>query len=221
MKLIFLLIIGLLQLTEERNCSLLGKLTKKNSLTTRINNYCVYIDTYDFEKETEFEIKATVYKGYFVEEKMCYVGNNSIPSVLNTESCTRYCGMNYPGFDEDIDDSYYQHNYNSRFSYYFKIPKPRERYLFVSIPNYAIEYDSKVKIEFGSLSEVWVITIIVIVSIFSSIIISVIIYAICTSKRKRKDPPSGPLYYPSNNSNINNPPAYTPPPELIPPSDQP
>ena len=212
MKLIFLLIIGLLQLSVGKKCDVLGSLYKKNPLTITSNNYCVYIDTYDFETEKEIGIKVSICGGHFGESRMYYVGNNNIPSV------------SYPTDYED----YYSESYGScgyyadseSLIYHFKIPKPSERYLFVSIPDFYKEdyYDFLVEIEIEEPFPVWAIILIVFGAIvFIAIIIIVIIYFIRKSRKQSAIlPTSQTLYYPSNNAYVNNPPGYAPPPPGVP-----
>ena len=68
MKLIIILIFGFLCLSKEKMCSLLGKITKKESKTTTNSYNYVYIDTLEFPDESEIIIAATVYSGYFKRE---------------------------------------------------------------------------------------------------------------------------------------------------------
>ena len=217
MKLIFLLIIGLLQSSFGKKCDVLGRISKSYSQTTSSKNYCVYIDTYDFEKETEIGIKVTVYEGYFEESIMYHIGDNDIPSVLYPTYYESYYSSSYSGYD------YGYYTYYDRYTYYFKIPKPSERYLFVSIPDFYIRYYGYVEIEIEDPFPVWAIILIVLgVIVFIAIIIIVIIYFIRKSRKiSTMLPISQPVYYPSNNAYVNNPPAYAPPPGYTPPPGAP
>ena len=57
---------------------------------------------------------------------MYHIGNDNIPPFLNPINYEDYYSSSYSGYD-----GFY--SYYDRFTYYFKIPNPSERYLFVSI----------------------------------------------------------------------------------------
>ena len=134
---------------------------------------------------------------------MYYIGNNTILSVV------------YP--------IAYESPYSSTHSTKkFIIPKPGERYLFVSIPKFYIDYGGYVKIKLGNGNPFSVWTIILIVTgaiIFIAVFIIVISYFIRKSRRQRLiNSSSQPLYYPSNNIYVNNPPVYIPTTGCAPPA---
>ena len=214
MKLIFLLIIGLFHISLGVGCDVLGVISKTNSQKTISNFQCVYIDTYEFEKEKEIGIKVTVYEGRFEEEDMFYIGDNSIPPV------------EYPtNYESPYSSSHSGYSFcYTEFTYYFKIPKPNERYLFVSIPAFYIEFkDSYVEIEIGEPFPLWKIILIVIavVILFSVVIIVIIKLLIKYCPRNTKLPSSGPLYYPSDIAYANNEPVYASPRGYTSPTDVP
>ena len=203
MKLIYLLIIGLFHLSFGEKYDVLIDISKTNYITTISKSQCVYIDTYEFEKQTEIGVKVTVYNGSFREDIMYYIGSNTIPFDVNPTVYENYDSSSYSGYDFGFNNFLH-------FTYYFKIPKANERYLFVSIPEFFIESDGYVEIGIGAPFPIWAIILIVLggVIVISIIIIVIICYIRKSRTRNSTLPSSEPLYYPSNNSYVNDQPEY-------------
>ena len=148
MKLIFFSILGILYLSnqEEKNFTILGYLGKDKTRTyTNMfsRDYAIYLDTKEFNEDIkEIELKISLIKGSFKENIMFY-GDSPQPSFYDTIfSFNKYKtndSINVKDFDE-----YYK--IYDKCTLYYKIPKPNERYLYVSIPTFSIRYDGRIEI---------------------------------------------------------------------------
>ena len=191
MKIIFILILGFFCLSNEKICSFLGKIAKKETIT---NSYSyVYIDTLEFPHESEIIIATTVYNGYFIRENRLYYGEgDSLPStiVLNKTKSSYMSSSSSSGYNYDwstLKEIY------SHYTNYFKIPKPSQRYLYVSMSEFSGSY-GEIKISEGF--PVWAIVVIIIVVV---IIITAIIIAIIKHIKKRRRMNYIPPISPSSN----------------------
>ena len=173
MKIIFILIFGFFCLSDEKICSFLGKIAKKETITITNSYSYVYIDTLEFPHESEIIIATTVYNGYFIRENRLYYGEgDSLPStiVLNKTE------ISYMSSSSSVSHNYDWNNQREiylHYTNYFKIPKPTQRYLYVSMSEFAGSYG---EIEISEGFPVWAIIVIIIggVLIFTAIIIGII-----------------------------------------------
>ena len=184
MKLIFFSILGILYLSnqEEKNFTILGYLGKDKTRTyTNMlsRDYAIYLDTKKFNEDIkEIELKISLIKGS-IKENIMFYGESPQPSFYNTIfSFNKYKtndSINVKDFDE-----YYK--IYDKCTLYYKIPKPNERYLYVSIPPFSIRYDGRIEISVSNkLSIVAIIGI-----VFGAIgFIGLIIIIICCIKRKK------------------------------------
>ena len=216
MKLIIILIFGFLCLSKEKMYSLLGKITKKESKTTTNSYNYVYIDTLEFPDESEIIVATTVYSGYFKREHLLYYGEGeTLPSSieLNKTKSSYMSSSSSSGYNYDwstLKEIY------SHYTNYFKIPKPSQRYLYVSMSEFSGSY-GEIKISEGFPVWAIVVIIIVVVIIITAIIIAIIKHII---KRRRMNyiPPISPSsndYAPPvstypNNTPMNYQSPYTP-----------
>ena len=170
---ILLIKLFLISSTENKNCTIYGSITKKNSITITFPNhdYCVYLDTNEFDSDIkEIIIYVTVCRGQLIEFNMYYDSNNFQPYkgqslILNK---MRYYDYEYYVV---VNDYIYE-----EFTYYFKIPKPTYRYLYLSIPN-TRPFSSRYKIQIGVSSRfpLWlIISIIILVAPILLILIKII-----------------------------------------------
>ena len=140
MKLIFILIFGFFCLSDEKICSFLGKIAKKETITITNSYSYVYIDTLEFPHESEIIIATTVYNGYFIRENRLYYGEgDGLPStiVLNKTE------ISYMSSSSSVSHNYDWNNQREiylHYTNYFKIPKPTQRYLYISMSEFAGSY---------------------------------------------------------------------------------
>ena len=196
MKLIFLLFLSILSYSIEENIfNVYGKITKTEPLTITqsSNSHCVFLDTNEFGSNTKnIEIYATAYNGAFTDFYMYYKYTNTQPTVnqnVALSSSARY--------DSSSGSNYYYDFYDD-FTFYFKIPKSTERYLYLSIPYLTPHFGCSYKVEIGVSKEfpLWALIIIIIVS--SAIIIGGIIATIFFIRKRRAKSRNSSLKDPIN-----------------------
>jgi len=107
-----------------------GQLTKYNVVTLRSNYrqtyYFAYLDTRDFPDEDEIGLKVTVFDGDLVNTEMWYEGYENVSSQSVLKSRKSYYSS--------TSSSSYGRTYYDEITYYYKIPKPSKKYLYVSLP---------------------------------------------------------------------------------------
>ena len=171
---IILIIFFLISQIQCKNFTVFGSISKNKSITITSSNtdYCVYIDTNEFAQDIkEIKIFVTVYGGHTTESYMYYDSNKS--KLNNGKNIT----LNKSKY---FDNSYYvvlNDIYFKEITHYFKIPKPSERYLYLSAPYYKPYWVSKFKVKIGVSSGIpeWIIiTILIGVLAFVGIIIKII-----------------------------------------------
>ena len=206
-----LLILGVLNLSLQRQCQIYDRLFKSDYETTSSHNGGVYIDTHDFDGDDYIKIYVTVYDGYFIDTDLYYDGMNSQPE--KNEFYNVYSYVYRDSYSHSGSYTYdYSHYYYSYFTYYYEIPKPNGRYLLIAIPDY---YGTSVEIGHSSGFPVWAIVLIIIVVI--AIAVGIIIYFIIRRRaRSYVAPVPNPGYYPPVNAYATNPSPYTPPPAAVP-----
>ncbi len=133
-KFIFLIFVFLYINIESKRFSNGGYLQKDKSIFDS-DYHSIYINTSEFKDDSNVYLKFKVEEGYFKEDFLYYGGYSSTPQNVELET---------------IKDSYYttsiiQNNpyvdkhssINSKYEVtYYKIPIPKEQYLFVSVPTY-------------------------------------------------------------------------------------
>ena len=208
MKIIIILIIGFIYLSNEKKCDLLGKISKTKSQTTKSKNYYVYLETSEFPDESEIIIATTVYDGYFTESKLYYGEGDTLPSYiyLNKSKSSYMSSSSRSGYNYDWTN--HREIYN-HYSSYYKIPKPTQRYLYLSINDFKGSY---VEIEISSGFPVWAIVLLVILGVIIVAVILIIIIKFIKRKRVNYIPPSNNYYSPQVNTYTNNPPVNYPNP---------
>ena len=204
MKLILFLIFCLMHLSsQERDCRILGKLSKnvKQTTTDMKHYYCVYIDINEFPNDSEIPIKATIYEGIHTENVMYYgdIGHEPNSTIVYT--------LFYPITSNTYSSSGYSSPSGSYYNYhsiYFRIPKEKLklRYLIVSIPYFNAK---KSEIEISAGFPFW--AIITIASVGSVIFIAAIIITIvcCIKKHRKRNNYISPLPSSDDTAPINPP----------------
>ena len=171
---IILIIFFLISQIQCKNFTVFGSITKNKSITITSSNtdYCVYIDTNDFPQDIkEIKIFVTVYGGDYTESYVYYDSKNS---KLNNGQSLDLNKSKY------FDSSYYvvlNDIYFKEITHYFIIPKPSERYLYLSVPYYKPYWGRKFEVKIGVSSGIpeWIIiTILIGVLAFIGIIIKII-----------------------------------------------
>ena len=161
MKLIFLLFFSFFYFSESRYYYVLDLITKKTDFeTTDSSNYfCVYLDTNEFADLKEIRIFAKIYNGRFTEGEMFYGGTNDKPNQGDSVPLTLSEKCNPARYSK------YQNSDYDEFTFYFNIPKPNERYLYLSFPACSLYNGHSRKIGFYQDSDLFIIIGCVIISI--------------------------------------------------------
>ena len=144
-------------------------------------------------------MKIEVTDGYF-DEDFSYYGDNSLtPYQVNLEKTKdSYQISRYTR--QRMEYKYYTYKNTIDEYAYFKIPIPKEKYLFVSIPKY-VSLSSSVKVSFDSTLSVGEI---VGISLGCSLALTIIIVAIIVyCQRRKKRIAEGFITQPLNNTQIN------------------
>ena len=101
------------------------------------------MDTKEFDEDIkEIELKISLIKGSFKENIMFY-GESPQTSFYNTIFSFNKYKTNDSISVKDFDEYYKIYD---KCTLYYKIPKPNERYLYVSIPTFSIRYDGRIEI---------------------------------------------------------------------------
>ena len=166
-------------LSQERQCNILGKLSKDAKMTSDKNGFCVYVDTNEFPDDSEIPVKATINEGKPTDKLMYYEIIDTEPKYNNnyTLSLSQATDINFAGGITNPSTKYYKY-----ISSYFKIPKLNKRFLIVSIP----EFEGKnSEIEISKPFPKWaIITLIFVVGI--ALFITWITICVCCAKKIRK-----------------------------------
>ena len=176
MKPLLLLIIFFILSKEDKNCRIISKITEESGQDRMYYDYCVYIDTDEFNNFEEIIIEANV-RSVLIENFLYYGETPDEPikdsyvKLTKTQKHFKWGGSNKGPFRP----SYY---------YHFKKPETTERYLLVSCPQF-ISSTCCCEISFFIEMSSWAISLIVIGSIIFGVAI-VIIIIICLVKRKKK-----------------------------------
>ena len=184
MKLIPLLFLILFKSSLERNAAIDSPLennekkkypTYKNSLSLKTlkvdgflgygdskvyttNGYCVYLDKLEFDKDLdEIEVKVTVYGGVFEETKMYYLESNEEKKYNENIEL-----KNYREYDREEEGSYSHATLYNKYTYYFLVPIPTTKYIYISIPEARFTQDGYLEISTKKGFPVWAIVLIVI-----------------------------------------------------------
>ena len=172
MKLIFLLILAILKSSiQSSSCTVYGQITKSKSLNVGNNGYCVYLDTNEFDSKTDvIEIYVTAYNGLFKEFYMYHGSTNTQPYSGQGVSLSSSKYYDHSSYSNDYT-SYYD-----KITYYFKIPKTNNRYLYLSIPNFWVYYGFSYSVEIGVSTSLplWLIIVIVCIVIIIAIISTIV-----------------------------------------------
>jgi len=191
MKLIFFLILILLNLSEGKDYKVLGRLSKKENQETSKNYYCVYIDTSEFEKDDKISIKITVYSGSFDDSTLYYGYSDTEPIVEEYAKADRQKSP-------DSHDCQEQEAWGFTIYYYYytnlyKVPKSSERYLIVGIPEFSGHLKYYVELEISKwIFPIWLKVILVLVGIGLLFLLLKYVYGRIKNKccSKRDDGPS-------------------------------
>ena len=179
MKLKILFFLLILQFSKEKKeFQVIGRLSKDKPKSTTMNGYCVYIDTSEFEEDKEeIEFRSTVYKGEFTEDFMHYKGSNNEElngTTVNFSLYKKFDSSSSKGYDD---------NYYKKFSYNFKIPKSKEKFLYIAFPYFKGKDNCYAEISIYTSFPLWAIILIVIAGIVFIGIIILVVYCIIKSKK--------------------------------------
>lgn len=177
MKLIFLLISILFNLSrEDKKCKIIGKETENSGYILNNNNYCVYLDSNEFNAFEEVILDIYIHNGHFNEDFM-YYGETFIEPIKDSYVTLTKTQVN---FDYHDCSKCYPINY---FSYLFKKPKTTQRYLIMSCPSFA-GIDCGIDIT-TRLSPLSIALIVIGAFIFISGVIILIVFLIRRKKNKK------------------------------------
>ena len=112
------------------------------------NDGAIYINTTEFDGDKNVYLKIEVTDGYFKEDYLYYGGYSTIPYQVNLENTKD----NYYKSTKIKKNAYYSDYYwkDSKDEItYFKVKIPKEKYLFISVPNY-LTVGGSLTISFGS-----------------------------------------------------------------------
>ena len=174
---LLLLIIFFIFSKEDKKCKIISKITEKSEQDRMYYDYCVYIDTNEFNNFEDIIIEANV-DGGVINERFLYYGETSDEPIKDSY-VTLTKTQTY--FEWRMGKKIY---FLSNTNYYFKKPETIERYLVVACPEFVMSTcccEISFFIEMSSLA----ISLIVIGSIIFVAVI-VIIIIICLVKRKKK-----------------------------------
>ena len=220
MKLIFLFVLGLLiNVFKSEEYVLKGQLTKYNVVTLssnyRLTYYFAYLDTRDFPDEDEIGLKVTVYDGDLVNTEMWYEGYENVSSQSVLKSRKSYYSS--------TSSSSYGRTYYDEITYYYKIPKPSKRYLYVSTPYFDGYSYSSAELMVGETSIEIGIIVAIVIAVVVFIVATIIIVVYCVRKARRRNLINPELgYAPQINTYANQPPVapiYPPAAPYSPPVD--
>ena len=152
------------------------------------SKYCgsygaIYINTTEFDGDKNVYLKIEVTDGFFKEDYLYYGGYSTIPYQVNLENTKD----NYDKSTIIKKNAYYSDYYWKDSMYeitYFKVKIPKEKYLFISVPNY-LTVGGSLTISFGSTLTVGEIVAICLARCIAVTLIVVGILLLCW-RRKRK-----------------------------------
>ena len=166
-----------------------GYLQKDQSKDT-YNGDALYLDTNEFKDESYAYIKIVAHHGTFSQKNLYYGGYSNTPETVNLESSLDYYFNNKYNYKSEYSDT------DTDDISYFKIPIPKEKYLFFSIPNYNAVNGSVATVSFDSTQSVGEI-IGIIVGVLVGLIIIILLIAYCVKSRSRKfENNESPVYVP-------------------------
>ena len=176
MRLIFLFISVLFNFSrEDKKCKIIGKETENSGHAFNNNNYCVYLDTNEFNVFEEVILDIYVHNGHFNEDFM-YYGETFIEPIKDSYVTLTKTQVNF-----DYHDC--SKCYSNYFSYFFKKPKITQRYLIMSCPSFkGIDCGIDITTRLSSLS---IALIVIGAVIFISGIIILIVFLIKRKKKKK------------------------------------
>ena len=175
MWLIFLLIISSFYFSkEDKNCEIIGETTIKSGYSANFD-FCVFIDTIDFNSFKEVIIEIFVRGGTFREDKMYYGETSEKPAINSHFLVSNTQPYSYIG-SHKVSPSYFSYNY--------KMPKITERYLIVSSLSYiGLICGISISVGLSSLAKGLIAAGVILCII---IIVIIIIIIVCFIKRKKK-----------------------------------
>ena len=185
MKLIFFLIVGLLNLSEGNDYKVLGRLSKKENQETSKNDYCVYIDTSEFEKDDTISIKIAVYRGKFDDSTLYYEYTDTEPIAEEYAKADRQKSPDSHDFEgQELWGFTIYYNYYANL---YKVPKSTERYLIVGIPQFSGYLKPYVKLKISKwIFPIWLEIILALVGIILLYILIKCIYNKIKQRRESK-----------------------------------
>ena len=197
MKLVLFLFLFSSYLFDDLKKSSLGYLSKKNHKRTYINGQFIYLDRNDFYDNKEIDLNITIYEGKLVEdflfckESLVSPDYEIYQNFTNAKKYTYY-STSSGCYYNNIFGIYY--NYNS---YFFKIKKPIEKYLFISFPTFTKASNGSAIIQYtknSEISEILNTGVIIGFSFASLFLLAIILIIIITLFKKRKDDKNGLTY---------------------------
>ena len=165
----------------------------------------IYVDASEFSGDS-IKFKLTLFDGIFKEKVMYYGGFDNEPngSSVYLSEYKKFFGTD----SQEIYSLFYDH-----VSYYYEIPKPTEKYLYVSVPIFEGNVDSRVEVEISNLN------IGLIVGLISGgvFLFSIIIFVFIFFRTRRADnernqvhnPQTNKSYTPMVTTSIESPPSIT------------
>ena len=184
MKIIVFLILGLfLFSSEQKNFTVLGILSRTGSFSCSENGSAIYIMTDYFEDVEEIEFEFWISNGYITENYVYY--GNSDTEIFGGDSISLSLHQSYYSSESESDDLYYSKN-----TYFFIIPKPKEKYLYVSFPPFALThppYNEQMTVRIVNKKNTGVIIGIVIGAVILAAIIIILIIFFIKRKKKRSN----------------------------------
>ena len=189
MKLIFLLILGLLNLFEGKQYTVLGRISSDEKQKTSKNNFCVYVDTSEFENESEIPIKVTVYSGSF-EDSVLYYGSSDAEPALGSD-VNLDSRKNSDSHDCEGLETWGFYIYYYFYTDLYNVPKPNKRYLIIGIPEFSGHFDYYVEIEASKLFPLWLKIVLIIAGIVLLVLL-IKLFLYCYKKKRSSKEDNGP-----------------------------
>ena len=191
MVFIFILIFPLIYSYKkyEHKCIVYNKITTER-LKIYNDDYCVYLDTEELDLNKEvIEVKFIVYGTIMVSGFMYYEGTNNKP-IINT-----YVNLSnelrYSDYDETRGDSHNSYFYYC--SYIFKVPKLKERYIYLSIPSFSSSSSNYAEIFINNELSLLAIALISIGILIIIALIMIIIYNFSKNRKRKNNLPESNL----------------------------
>ena len=171
MKLIFLLILALLNSSlESYSCSYFNEISKSNPLRVTSNGRCVYVDTNSLDSTIEIYVKVEYGIATYYDNNYIYYESFSDPPSSGKSVNLNY----YEKVDHTSYSNYYSYYYDE-ITYYYKIKKQANRYLYIYIPP-VTSYNWGYNVEIGVYTSLplWLIIVIVCIVIIVGIILTTV-----------------------------------------------